>query len=319
MVEVHRFARQPIRIEVVDAARRDINCTPRRCDTGPLKVVRAFDPTLDDDGILSVLSTQTALRWTFVLYAALGVVILVRYRTLSAAIEPSVEAPHSALGPSRRIVYRLAALFSLDAFGGGFVLTALIVLWLQRRFDLSIAVSGRDLLLGRLAVSLLVAPRREDRRPHRARAHDGLHPSAGERVPRPRRVHADRNARRWRPARPVSPVADGRAGADLIRDGRRLAGRASSGGERHQRAAKPRLRDPTGDRRLAPRTLGLRLAARHRRHDQGALRPARAATVPQHPTTRGRRIDTPRSDVTCHLVVRLWPPRASSWGDREPA
>ena len=88
------------------------------------------------------VASETALRWTFLLYAALGVVILVRYRTLSPAIEPTAEAPHSALGPSRAIVYRLAALFSLDAFGGGFVLTALVVLWLQNRFDLSIAVSG---------------------------------------------------------------------------------------------------------------------------------------------------------------------------------
>jgi MFS family permease len=61
---------------------------------------------------------------------------------LSPAIEPSSEAPSTALGPSRRIVYRLAALFSLDSFGGGFVITALVVLWLHRRFDVSIAVSG---------------------------------------------------------------------------------------------------------------------------------------------------------------------------------
>ena len=86
-------------------------------------------------------STTTALRWTFVGYAALGVVVLLRYRRLSP---PSSRggAPAVALGPSRRSCYRLAALFSLDAFGGGFVVTALVVLWLQHRFDLSLAVSG---------------------------------------------------------------------------------------------------------------------------------------------------------------------------------
>jgi MFS family permease len=87
-------------------------------------------------------TSTTALRWTFVGYAALGAVVLQRYRQLSPAIEPAPETPPTALGPSRPIVYRLAALFSLDAFGGGFVITALLVLWLQRRFDLSIAVSG---------------------------------------------------------------------------------------------------------------------------------------------------------------------------------
>jgi MFS family permease len=84
----------------------------------------------------------TSLRWVFVAYAALGVVVLIRYRHLSPAVERVGAPPTSALGESRRIVYRLAALFSLDAFGGGFVITALLVLWLQRRFDLSIAVTG---------------------------------------------------------------------------------------------------------------------------------------------------------------------------------
>jgi MFS family permease len=84
----------------------------------------------------------TALRWSFVAYALLGVVVLTRYRHLSAAVERAGEPPPRALGQSRSIVYRLAALFSLDSFGGGFVVTVILVLWLQRRFDLSIAVSG---------------------------------------------------------------------------------------------------------------------------------------------------------------------------------
>ena len=39
-------------------------------------------------------------------------------------------------------MYRLAVLFSVDSFGGGFVITALLVVWLQNRFGLSLAVSG---------------------------------------------------------------------------------------------------------------------------------------------------------------------------------
>ncbi len=84
----------------------------------------------------------TSLRWAFLAYAALGVVVLTRYRKLSPAVERVGPPPARPLGQSHRIVYRLAALFSLDAFGGGFVITALLVLWLQRRFGLSIAVSG---------------------------------------------------------------------------------------------------------------------------------------------------------------------------------
>ena len=46
---------------------------------------------------------------------------------------------HRAAGPSRGIVYKLAALFSLDSFAGGFVVQSLIALWLFERFDLSLA------------------------------------------------------------------------------------------------------------------------------------------------------------------------------------
>ncbi len=85
---------------------------------------------------------ETALRWIFVGYALLGLIVLIRYRKLSPAIESAPGAPHSPLGESRRIVYRLALLFSLDSLGGGFTLTAILVLWLRLRFDLSLAVSG---------------------------------------------------------------------------------------------------------------------------------------------------------------------------------
>jgi MFS family permease len=47
-----------------------------------------------------------------------------------------------ALGPSRTIVYKLAALFSLDAFAGGFVVQSLLALWLFERFDLSLVAAG---------------------------------------------------------------------------------------------------------------------------------------------------------------------------------
>lgn len=87
-------------------------------------------------------STTTALRVCFLGYALIALMVLARYRRLSPAVEPAPGGPPGALGPSRRTVYRLAALFSIDALGGGFVVTALLVLWLQRRFDLSLAVSG---------------------------------------------------------------------------------------------------------------------------------------------------------------------------------
>ena len=43
---------------------------------------------------------------------------------------------HHPLAESRAIVLRLATLFSVDSFGGGFVVQSLLVLWLYRRFQL---------------------------------------------------------------------------------------------------------------------------------------------------------------------------------------
>jgi MFS family permease len=40
------------------------------------------------------------------------------------------------------VVYKLAALFSLDAFAGGFTVQSLMALWLFARFDLSLAAAS---------------------------------------------------------------------------------------------------------------------------------------------------------------------------------
>jgi MFS family permease len=58
-------------------------------------------------------------------------------------------------------VFSLAALFSLDSLGGGFTITAILVLWLRARFDLSLATSGAVFFWAGLlaAWSQLLAPR----------------------------------------------------------------------------------------------------------------------------------------------------------------
>lgn len=83
-----------------------------------------------------------ALRIMFVLYAVLGLLGGLFYRRLPARQPGSDQRPPTALGPSRKTVYKLAALFSLDAFAGGFVVQSLLALWLFERFDLSLAEAG---------------------------------------------------------------------------------------------------------------------------------------------------------------------------------
>jgi predicted MFS family arabinose efflux permease len=84
------------------------------------------------------------LQASFVLYAGLGGLALLLYRRLPRALpaggpEP---APAKPLNRSRPIVLKLAALFSLDAFSGGFVVQSLLALWLFERFGLSLAAAG---------------------------------------------------------------------------------------------------------------------------------------------------------------------------------
>jgi MFS family permease len=82
-----------------------------------------------------------AFRLMFFAYAALGVACAALYRYVPHE-RGEEKAPQAPLGPSRGTVYRLAALFSIDAFAGGFVAQSLLVLWLFERFDLSLSAAG---------------------------------------------------------------------------------------------------------------------------------------------------------------------------------
>jgi predicted MFS family arabinose efflux permease len=89
----------------------------------------------------TTVTERTALRACFLVYAAAGIVVLLSYRRLGPTVQDTVDPP-TRLGQSKSIVYRLAALFSLDAFGGGFVVQSLLALWLFERFDMSVAAAG---------------------------------------------------------------------------------------------------------------------------------------------------------------------------------
>src|SRR5947209_5230214 len=82
-----------------------------------------------------------AFKAMFYLYAILGVLAALLYRFLPHATAQE-SAPSTPLGPSRWTVYKLAALFSLDSFAGGFVVQSLLALWLFERFDLSVSAAG---------------------------------------------------------------------------------------------------------------------------------------------------------------------------------
>jgi len=116
-------------------------------------------------GVIEPLRTLTGasqlslIEAAFVAYGLLGLVSAALYRRLPEE-PPGAETPRTPLGPSRRNVFGLAALFSLDSFGSGFMVQSLFALWLFHRFGLSLAVAGGFFFwTGALsAVSQLAAP-----------------------------------------------------------------------------------------------------------------------------------------------------------------
>jgi MFS family permease len=97
-------------------------------------------------------------RWllAYPLAAAAGLLV-------AAGLSPAVEAGRAPAsdstqaGPlhrSRPIVYRLAGLFALDSFGGGFVVQAFIAYWFARRFGASPQLLGLVFFLAGLLQAL---------------------------------------------------------------------------------------------------------------------------------------------------------------------
>jgi predicted MFS family arabinose efflux permease len=91
-------------------------------------------------------------------YSGLCLVVAALYSLLSPAVEiasPAAPATSGAsiTGESKRIVAKLTALFSLDAFGGGFLTDALVAYWFFRRFG----VAEQELGLVFFAVHILNA------------------------------------------------------------------------------------------------------------------------------------------------------------------
>lgn len=102
-----------------------------------------------------------ALRTMFALYGMVGCAVWLVYRRLPEPDAGKERLPPMPLGPSRVVVLRLAALFSVDSFAGGLVVNSLMALWLFKRFDVSLAAAGAFFFWSGLltAVSQLVAPR----------------------------------------------------------------------------------------------------------------------------------------------------------------
>ena len=111
------------------------------------------------------VSPLAAMQAMFALYAALGIATALVYRGLPPSMESERRAPPAPLTRSKARVYTLAALFSLDAFGGGLVAQSMLALWLYQRHGVGPAEVGTIFFATSIlaAISFLIAVRVAER------------------------------------------------------------------------------------------------------------------------------------------------------------
>jgi len=98
------------------------------------------------------LTSLGSYRMIVLGYAAMGLILGLLFTRLSAAVEISSQAARPGSPPamknrfglhrSRSVVFKLSALFSMDAFAGGFVLQSIVAYWFHVRFNVQPALLG---------------------------------------------------------------------------------------------------------------------------------------------------------------------------------
>lgn len=221
----------------------------------------------------------------FYAYTALGIVCVMLYRRLPHVLMTEAAA-HAPLGPSRGVVYRLAALFSLDAFAGGFVVQSLMALWLFERFDLSVSAASVFFFWSSTLSAFSYPVAATAFAAHRSRQHHGLHPHSVQRVSNPGGVLPQSLPDARPAAAAVGVIANGCAYPYLLRDGGGDAGRTAGSSKRHRGTAQPRFGNQPGLGRRAAGWLVFRIAAHLVRHAEDSLRPWPSVLVSAHQAAR---------------------------------
>ena len=108
----------------------------------------------------AAVGTVHSYRVLFAVFLAGAGVQAVAYLRLPATAPVAARA-RGAARPSTALIRKLAALFSLDSFAGGFVLQSLVAYYLHTRFELPLDALGRIFFVAQMltAVSLLLAGR----------------------------------------------------------------------------------------------------------------------------------------------------------------
>jgi len=106
----------------------------------------------------------TGYRPLFLVYMISGLLGAFLYSTMSkkVEVERAIERKHTALSPKAKpIVFKLSALFSIDAFGGGFIGQSILSYYFYTRFALDLSTLGEIFFATQIvtALSFLLAER----------------------------------------------------------------------------------------------------------------------------------------------------------------
>ena len=106
------------------------------------------------------LPLADAMRFAFLVYASAAISAAFLYAGLRSVGPTTADTPRVPLARSRGIVLRLSALFTLDSFGGGFVVQSILALWLFQRFSFSLGDAAGFFFAATLlsGVSQLLSP-----------------------------------------------------------------------------------------------------------------------------------------------------------------
>lgn len=105
----------------------------------------------------SGLAPVASYRVLVFAYAGVGLLLALLFAKLSGAVEaPPSTAAVGRLGlhASKGVVLRLSALFSLDAFAGGFVLQSLVAYWFHQKFGVAPGLLGSIFFVANLLAGL---------------------------------------------------------------------------------------------------------------------------------------------------------------------
>jgi len=105
----------------------------------------------------SGMAPVASYRMLVYAYAGMGLLLAVFFAGVSMDVEAPPSAPMAGrlgLHASKGVVLRLSALFSLDAFAGGFVIQSLVAYWFHQRFGVEPGMLGSIFFVANLLAGL---------------------------------------------------------------------------------------------------------------------------------------------------------------------